>query len=120
MYWDVHPGEATVSDVRRLVKEVMEEMPRKLRVGVTIVERANVKGTAWATMSVAKREWRLDPNEYYGGRWISKTWRIRITRRCLFLPLKDLKETIMHEIVHGYGIRGHRKEMQQRLSLIHI
>lgn len=97
MYWEVHPGEATVSDVRRLVAECMDSMPRRIRVAVSIVERAATdkwSGRGWATMKVTK----------YKGPWGKRkpvAWRIIITRRSLFLPRVELVNLIKHEIGHG-------------------
>lgn len=94
MYWEVHPGEATVSDVRRLVAECMDSMPRRIRVAVSIVELALTKSGGWATMDVAKCK----------GAWGKRkpvAWRITIPRRSLFLPRIELANLIKHEIGHG-------------------
>jgi len=94
MYWEVNPGEATVSDVRRLVAEAMDSMPRRIRVAVTIIERALTTGGGWATMKVTKcaGPW---------GRRKAVAWRIIIPRRSLFLPRIELMDLIKHEIGHG-------------------
>lgn len=100
MYWEVHPGEATVSDVRRLVVECMDSMPRRIRVAVSIVDPALTKTGGWATMRVTK----------YNGPWGKRkpvAWRITIPRRSLFLPRTELVNLIKHEIGHGLliGVR---------------
>ena len=96
MYWEVDPSTATVTDVRRLVAEAMDSMPRRIRVAVTIVEPALTTGGGWATMKATKYK--------YNGPWGRRNavaWRILITRRSLFLPRTELMDLIKHEIGHG-------------------
>ena len=97
VYWEVHPGEATVSDVRRLLREAMTAMPRRIRVGIQIVEGASDLGpNTLANISVKKRQW--NPTRML---WIPKTFLIKITRRSLFLPRLDLLDVLKHELAHA-------------------